>query len=283
MSHVGKRAFTLIELLVVIAIVAMLLGILIPALSNARRYATSAACLNNERSMSRAWLLYCESNENRMPGGAIAPERMYDGFKSVPPGGQGDPDRHRLWVWPPVDATLAYMGANGQNPTLEDRKRGLERGGLYVYLESIDVFHCPADNEYLRVPPFRYRGYSIAAGLAVYNTQSEYAKLNEIHSSGDKYVFVEEDYDGAVANFNHNAWDFEPWENDFHDPLALFHNDSSTFGFADGHAEKYKWKDDRTVEYFTSRSAAIAKYTMPGLAQNNPDLQWLQIHFAYRK
>lgn len=60
--------FTLIELLVVISIIALLVGILLPALGAARRSAQSAVCLGNLRSAGQAMATYAADNRDWMPG-----------------------------------------------------------------------------------------------------------------------------------------------------------------------------------------------------------------------
>jgi prepilin-type N-terminal cleavage/methylation domain-containing protein/prepilin-type processing-associated H-X9-DG protein len=272
-----RKAFTLIELLVVIAIIALLLSVLIPALNSAKKFATSAACLFNQKGLMRSYSLYVEANEDKIPGGRIIPEAMYDGL----PG--GDNRWPPIWVWPPVDANLNYLGSLNQSPTIEDRYRGCQRGALWPYNEDVKLYHCPGDKQYAQPSPRnRYRSYSIHRGLAVYDADPsrDIRKYSQITSPGAKYVFVEEYYDFlSNYNFNHNSWDFEPWEGDFHDPLGVYHIDSSTFAFADGHAEKHKWKEERTVEYFKDRS----KYDPAGdiLCAGNVDLAWLQRGCAY--
>ena len=62
-----RRGFTLIELLVVIAIIALLMGILMPALSRVKKQARSVACLATLKQWGTIWSMYCDDNEGRFP------------------------------------------------------------------------------------------------------------------------------------------------------------------------------------------------------------------------
>jgi len=62
-----RRAFTLVELLIVIGLIAMLIGMLLPAIAGAQRAARSASCLSKMRQIGTATLMYAQENRGQLP------------------------------------------------------------------------------------------------------------------------------------------------------------------------------------------------------------------------
>jgi prepilin-type N-terminal cleavage/methylation domain-containing protein len=134
------RAFTLIELLVVIAIIAVLMGILMPALSRAREQGKRAVCLQNNKTLVMAWMLYCDEFNGNMPG-AQAVDLGTDAPKDRP-----------SWAKKPAGTTPV-------DAPIEDQVRAIEQGVLFPFVKSIKVYRCPV------AKPHEMRSYSASHAM----------------------------------------------------------------------------------------------------------------------
>jgi prepilin-type N-terminal cleavage/methylation domain-containing protein len=142
--HIRRAVgFTLVELLVVIGIIAVLISILMPALSRARQHAISVQCLSNLKNIGMAAMMYAHENKGWLPPSEAAnlpnvngasDEKFLDWDGDVPPATSTHPNR-----WSVREAMAKYAGYKFEPCNLAD-------AATYVPIRT-PIFFCPADNQ----------------------------------------------------------------------------------------------------------------------------------------
>ncbi len=277
-----KKGFTLIELLVVIAIIAILTGMLLPALSRAKLKATNASCLNNQKQLLLGFILYAEDNDDKM-------------IYSDPTGNQIGNPGGGYWPGPHNDNGSYQDLAAGMTKITAQRyvENGFKKGAIWPYANALNSHHCPGDLRTKTLAPGRgyaYDSYSKVNGMngggwqgssANSGPQPYYVKLTAVQDASEAMVFVEE---ADPRGNNKGTWviDVKPspgWV----DPFAIFHGNVSTISFADGHAESHTWRDPRVIKAATDSSRGKESFYWTGGNASSQDFQWIYQRYKHQK
>ncbi len=268
-----RRGFTLIELLVVIAIIAILAGMLLPALGRARGQAQAIVCLGNLKQLQLGFQLYSDDHADALP------PSLQIGYPEAP-----------CWV----GGSMHWL-ATANVADMTNRARLLEAGPGRIgpYLQAAGVFRCPADRSTTNLfngkrnrGAQRVRSYSLNNYIAhgdigqwspatgfrydpmAFVKQADFSRT----SPSRIYTFVDE-HEYTVAGGAFFMRYFEGPDAYWSDNRpAGRHADKGVFAFADGHAETQRWRDPTT----SPKAKTYDEFRAVSLeVSNNPDFRWL--------
>ena len=279
-SDLRKRGFTLIELLVVIAIIAILAGMLLPALAKAKTKAQQISCVNNCRQLMIAWNLYSGDNN----------ERVANNFGVTETRQSRDSGKFNNWMNNVMSWDAAGKeAADNTNVTLIVKSQLAKYSGA-----GIGVYKCPADIKMSQRQKTagwtqRVRSLSMNAFIGVFSDNPgdgtlkgrntfngdfrQILRQGDIPNPSEMYVMLDEHPD----SINDGYFLISPNGSGWGDLPASYHNGGGSFAFADGHAETHKWlgraKPNATVQ-------PITFIPWSGGAGYKLDYDWIRVRTA---
>lgn len=250
-TRAGTTAFTLIELLVVVAIIALLISILLPALSRARDQTKAVKCLANLRTLGQGVISYAAGDEDRLPGGLHPALNRNQGLKAlmedpVHPMSLGNAieyqNRQLLWLLRSVfsDSTEYANSVTDQvgtcpalasiNPDQNFARAAPINHGYYVYpthyvvnnVGALDEQGGPNDNVRPTNPQY-YFGYSAPLGTSddvkrLYEAKYPRRRWSGVKRSAEEWMIADAWYRRANFPFAAELQQEGPYQWDWSGP-----------------------------------------------------------------
>src|SRR5678815_29385 len=228
-----RRGFTLIELLVVIAIIAILAGMLLPALSKAKSKTKGITCMNNNRQMVLGWRLYSDDNDELLVKSLDDPTVPENAKRTLLVPGNLDWSNNRN-NWDPTNTVL--------------------KSPLQKYIgNSTEIWKCPSDVGFVtatggkKVARVRSQSMSqvfdFGSWLPTSKGYKVYSRLGHIINPTQTWVMIDEHPD-SINDAACAVQMVEPTatSGNIIDFPASYHNGAAGLSFADGHSEIHQWK-----------------------------------------